>query len=298
MSPENALNPSLRAFLTYLTTECGLSANTVNSYRRDVSRFLRFIEPSDPCEIDTERVERFLQLEKKRGLEVSSVARALVAVRMFYRFLAGEGLASDAAVATIEAPKIWKKLPDFLTVQEVARLLDEPKGRSVYAVRDRAILEAFYAAGARVAEVARLKVQDLKLDLGLVLLFGKGSKERVVPLGRPAVKAIEDYLRHARPKLAKPASDDTLFIGARGEQLSRIHIWRIVKKYAGLAGIRKNVHPHTLRHSFATHLLEGGADLRTVQEMLGHSSIATTQIYTHVDRNRLKAVHRKFHPRG
>jgi len=292
------LNPSLRAFLTYLTTECGLSANTVNSYRRDVSRFLRFIEPSDPCEIDTERVERFLQLEKKRGLEVSSVARALVAVRMFYRFLAGEGLASDAAVATIEAPKIWKKLPDFLTVQEVARLLDEPKGRSVYAVRDRAILEAFYAAGARVAEVARLKVQDLKLDLGLVLLFGKGSKERVVPLGRPAVKAIEDYLRHARPKLAKPASDDTLFIGARGEQLSRIHIWRIVKKYAGLAGIRKNVHPHTLRHSFATHLLEGGADLRTVQEMLGHSSIATTQIYTHVDRNRLKAVHRKFHPRG
>ena len=298
MSPENALNPSLRAFLTYLTTECGLSANTVNSYRRDVSRFLRFIEPSDPCEIDTERVERFLQLEKKRGLEVSSVARALVAVRMFYRFLAGEGLASDAAVATIEAPKIWKKLPDFLTVQEVARLLDEPKGRSVYAVRDRAILEAFYAAGARVAEVARLKVQDLKLDLGLVLLFGKGSKERVVPLGRPAVKAIEDYLRHARPKLAKPASDDTLFIGARGEQLSRIHIWRIVKKYAGLAGIRKNVHPHTLRHSFATHLLEGGADLRTVQEMLGHASISTTQIYTHVDRNRLKAVHRKFHPRG
>jgi len=292
------LNPSLRAFLTYLTTECGLSANTVNSYRRDVSRFLRFIEPSDPCEIDTERVERFLQLEKKRGLEVSSVARALVAVRMFYRFLAGEGLASDAAVATIEAPKIWKKLPDFLTVQEVARLLDEPKGRSVYAVRDRAILEAFYAAGARVAEVARLKVQDLKLDLGLVLLFGKGSKERVVPLGRPAVKAIEDYLRHARPKLAKPASDDTLFIGARGEQLSRIHIWRIVKKYAGLAGIRKNVHPHTLRHSFATHLLEGGADLRTVQEMLGHASISTTQIYTHVDRNRLKAVHRKFHPRG
>jgi len=292
------LNPSLRAFLTYLTTECGLSANTVNSYRRDVSRFLRFIEPSDPCEIDTERVERFLQLEKKRGLEVSSVARALVAVRMFYRFLAGEGLASAAAVATIEAPKIWKKLPDFLTVQEVARLLDEPKGRSVYAVRDRAILEAFYAAGARVAEVARLKVQDLKLDLGLVLLFGKGSKERVVPLGRPAVKAVEDYLRNARPKLAKPASDDTLFIGARGEQLSRIHIWRIVKKYAGLAGIRKNVHPHTLRHSFATHLLEGGADLRTVQEMLGHSSISTTQIYTHVDRNRLKAVHRKFHPRG
>jgi integrase/recombinase XerD len=290
-------NPSLRAFLAYLKTECGLSGNTVSSYRRDVSRFLDFLGASDPARVDTARIEKFLHAEKKRGLEVSSIARALVSVRMFYRFLASEGMASDAAVSTIETPKIWRRLPDFLTVQEVSKLLATPKGRAPLAVRDRAILETFYAAGARVAEVAHVRTGDVKLDLGLVLLFGKGEKERVVPLGRPAVNAIKDYLAAARAKLATARSGDTLFLGRRGEPLSRVHIWRIVKKYAGLAGIRKNVHPHTLRHSFATHLLEGGADLRTVQEMLGHSSISTTQIYTHVDRNRLKAVHRKFHPR-
>jgi integrase/recombinase XerD len=266
--------------------------------RNDIARFLEFLSGGDPASVKTSDVERFLHAEKKRGLEVTSVARALVAVKMFYRFLAAEGLASDAAVTTIETPKVWKRLPEFLTVQEVTKLLECPKGRAPLAVRDRAILEMFYAAGARVSETARVRVEDLKLDLGLVLLFGKGQKERIVPLGRHAVSAVEDYLAWSRTKLATPASDSTLFLGRRGERLTRMHIWRLVKKYAGLAGIRKNVHPHTLRHSFATHLLEGGADLRTVQEMLGHASIATTQIYTHVDRNRLKSVHRKFHPRG
>jgi len=291
-------NPSLNAFLAYLRAECGLADNTVAAYRRDISRFLKFLGGDDPTKVDTPRVERFLQSEKKRGLAVSSIARALIAVRMFYRFLAGEGLASESAAATIETPRIWRRLPNFLTVPEVNKLLDAPRGRSPLAVRDRAILEVFYAAGARVAEVVAVKIDDLKLDLGLVLLFGKGSRERVVPLGRPAVDAVKDYLISARPRLAKPDTGDTLFLGRRGKKLSRMHIWRLVRRYAALAGIRKNVHPHTLRHSFATHLLEGGADLRTVQEMLGHSSIATTQVYTHVDRSRLKAIHKKFHPRG
>ena len=298
MSERPQPSPLLRAFLAFLRTECGLSDNTLSAYRRDVSRFLEFAAGADPAKVRPSDVEKFLHAEKRRGLEVSSIARALVAVKMFYRYLASEGLASDAAVATIETPKIWRRLPDFLSVQEVKKLLECPKGRSPLAIRDRAILEVFYAAGARVSETAQVRIEDVKLDLGLVLLFGKGQMERVVPLGRPAISAIEDYTRNARAKLATPKSDNTLFLGVRGERLSRMHIWRIVRKYAGLAGIRKNVHPHTLRHSFATHLLEGGADLRTVQEMLGHSSISTTQIYTHVDRNRLKSVHRKFHPRG
>ena len=297
MTQTQPQHPWLRAFLLYLKTECGLSDNSTAAYRRDISRYLEFLGNDDPASADSQRIEKFLHAEKKRGLEASSIARALVSVRMFYRFLAAEGLAPDAA-ATIESPKIWRHLPDFLTVQEVSKLLAAPKGRAPLAVRDRAILETFYAAGARVSELAAIRVEDVKFDLGLVLLFGKGSKERVVPLGRAAIGALKDYLLTARPRLAAPSTGDTLFIGRRGERLSRVHIWRIIRRYAGLAGIRKNVHPHTLRHSFATHLLEGGADLRTVQEMLGHSNISTTQLYTHVDRSRLKAVHRKFHPRA
>ena len=291
-------HPWLKSYLAYLVTECGLAKNTVAAYSRDISRFLAFLDGRGPESVTTRDLEAFLRAEKKRGLEVSSIARALVAVKMFYRYLAGEGMVTAAVGATLDTPKMWKRLPEFLTVKEVNDLLAAPKGQGPLAVRDRAMLELFYAAGARVAELAHVHVSDIKMDLGLVLLYGKGSKERVVPLGKPAQKAIVSYLSAARPRLAGQKSDDTLFLGRRGEPLSRIHIWRLVKKYAGLAGIRKNVHPHTLRHSFATHLLEGGADLRTVQEMLGHSSIATTQIYTHVDRNRLKAVHHRFHPRA
>jgi len=291
-------HPLLKSFLAYLQTECGLSDNTLSAYRRDITRFVTFLGEKDPSRAETEDIEAFLGSEKRRGLEVTSIARGLVAVRMFYKFLAAEGLAKETAASTLDTPKVWRRLPDFLTVAEVEKLLKAPKGSKPLPVRDRAILETFYAAGARVAEVARIRLTDLKLDLGMVLLFGKGSKERVVPLGKPALAAIEDYLEKSRPQLAKPQSGDTLFLGVRGKPLGRMHIWRLVKKYAGLAGIRKNVHPHTLRHSFATHLLEGGADLRTVQEMLGHSSISTTQVYTHVDRNRLKSVHHKFHPRA
>lgn len=291
-------HPLLRGFLAYLRTECGLSKNTLEAYRRDVAHFIEFLGGSDPVAARTEDVEDFLSAEKRRGLEVTSIARALVAVRMFYRFLASEGIVGEAVTATLETPKTWKRLPNFLTVPEVEKLLRAPRGEEPLAIRDRAMLETFYAAGARVAEVAGVRIQDLKLDLGLILLFGKGAKERVVPLGRSAIAAVERYLSDARGQLAKPQSGDALFLGVRGAPLSRVHIWRLVKKYAALAGIRKNVHPHTLRHSFATHLLEGGADLRTVQEMLGHASISTTQIYTHVDRSRLKSVHHKYHPRG
>jgi integrase/recombinase XerD len=298
MSRQQNAHPWLKAFLAYLQTECGLAKNTLAAYGRDITRFLDHLDGRSAASVDSDLIEGLLRAEKRRGLEVTSIARALVAVRMFYKYLASEGMVSDAATARLEGPKVWKRLPDFLTVKEVTALLTAPKGKDPLATRDRAMLELFYAAGARVSEVAKVRVTDVKRDLALVLLYGKGSKERVVPLGRPALAAVSAYLESARPKLAAVKSDDTLFLGRRGEPLSRIHIWRLVKKYSGLAGIRKNVHPHTLRHSFATHLLEGGADLRTVQEMLGHASISTTQIYTHVDRERLKQVHRKFHPRG
>lgn len=298
MKNKNTPYPPLKGYLAYLATECGLSDNTLAAYRHDLSRFLSFLGERDPLDVSPTQIEDFLSSEKARGLRVTSIARALVSVRMFYRFLVSEGLAGVEATATLESPRTWRRLPNFLTVAEVKMLLKAPKGRKPLALRDRAILETFYAAGARVAEVAAITLSNLKLDLALVILFGKGSKERVVPLGRPALAAIANYLENARPHLAKPDSGETLFLGVRGKGLSRMHIWRLVKKYARVAGIRKNVHPHTLRHSFATHLLEGGADLRTVQEMLGHASISTTQVYTHVDRDRLKAIHHKFHPRA
>ncbi len=291
-------HPLLKNFLEYLAAECGVSANTIAAYRRDVGRFIDFLGSADARSARAEDVEEFLTAEKRRGLEVSSIARALVAVRMFYRFLASEGLVGEAVTATLETPKVWKRLPDCLEPGEVDKLLAAPKGPGPLVLRDRAMLETFYASGARVAEVAGVRVSDLKLDLSLVLLFGKGSRERVVPLGRSAIHAIERYLWDGRGRLAGPGSPDALFLGVRGAALSRVHIWRLVKKYAKLAGMRKNVHPHTLRHSFATHLLAGGADLRTVQEMLGHASIQTTQVYTHVDRNRLKSIHHRYHPRG
>ncbi|MHC4713180.1 MAG: site-specific integrase, partial [Planctomycetota bacterium] len=198
MKQKSTEHPLLKGFLAYLRTECGLSTNTLSSYRRDVGRFLESLKGREPASAQAEDIEGFLAAEKRRGLEVSSIARALVAVRMFYRFLASEGLAPDNVTATLETPKVWKRLPDLLSVAEVTKLLRAPKGRSPLAIRDRAMLETFYAAGARVAEVAHVRRSDLKLELGLVLLFGKGEKERVVPLGKPAVTAIEDYLANAR----------------------------------------------------------------------------------------------------
>lgn len=288
------------AFLNYLTVECGLAENTLQAYRRDLDGLARHLEARGQpnlAAVTADDIVVFMMAQKDRGLASNSIARALVAIKMFYRFLYREGFIGRDLTATLESPKLWRKLPSILTVSEVESLLHAPSRRPI-GIRDRAILETLYATGARVSEVAHLDLQSVNLEIGYLRCFGKGSKERIVPLGRAARDAIERYLSEARLRLLVNPEARALFLSRSGRPLGREAIWRLVKKYAARAGIAKNISPHTLRHSFATHLLQGGADLRAVQEMLGHADISTTQLYTHVDRDRLKAIHRQFHPRG
>ena len=292
----------LDAFVDYLSAECGLSPNTLAAYGRDLLDFLTFVERRGVTELDrvtpTDVVD-FLMHEKRRGLAAASVARQLVAVRMLYRFLARENRVKTDPAALLNSPKVWRSLPDVLTKREVEQLLAAPSERSTLGMRDGAILETMYACGARAQEVVDLKCEDVNLEYGYVRLFGKGSKERIVPLGRAACERLRRYLGDARPKLTRAGrSTHALFLSRTGRKLDRERIWQVIRHLALKAGLRKRVHPHTLRHSFATHLLEGGADLRLVQEMLGHANISTTQIYTHVDAERLKSIHKQFHPRA
>ena len=291
----------IASFLDYLSVECGLSPNTVSAYRSDLDKFDEFVRT-----IGIRALERmsagdvvdFLRRMKSRGLSVSSIARALVALKMFLRFLAQEGRAISTAALAVESPRVWKNLPDVLSRDEVDELLSAPDRTTTLGLRNAALLETLYATGCRVQETSDLRLSDLHLDVGYIHATGKGRKERIVPVGEPAGEVVREYLAQARPRLVKPHSGEELFLSRTGRKLERKSIWRIVKKLARSAGIGKDVHPHTLRHSFATHLLEGGADLRIVQEMLGHASIATTQLYTHVDQRRLKGIHRKYHPRA
>ena len=295
------LGGDIKLFLDYLSVECGLSPNTILAYRRDLARFSEFVKLSGVSALkkfSADDMIDFLQRMKLDGLAVSSIARALVAVKMFLRFLVQEGRAVSTTVLAVESPRIWKNLPDVLSRAEVEKLLSAPKRDTVLGLRNAALLETLYATGCRVQEVSDLRMEDLHLDVGYVRAVGKGRKERIVPIGEPACEAILEYLSSARPKLVKPHSGEGLFLSRTGRKLERKSIWRVVHKLAQQVGIDKKVHPHTLRHSFATHLLEGGADLRIVQEMLGHASIATTQLYTHIDQRRLKGIHRKYHPRG
>ena len=299
--PPKPFDDELKLFLDYLHVECGLSPNTIAAYRRDLGQYLAHVWRQGVRDLGRVRprdIVDFLMRQKRRGKAVATISRGLVAVRMLYRFLMGEGLVSANAAATIESPRAWRSLPDVLTRQEVESLLTSPDTHSRLGIRDAAILELMYASGARAQEVVDVRPEDVNLEFRFVRLTGKGGKERIVPLGRKAVDRIEDYLRDARPQLAKPEDPGTLFLSRTGRKLTRERIWQLVRKLARKAGLRKNVHPHTLRHSFATHRLVGGADLRLVQEMLGHANIATTQIYTHVDARRLKSIHKKFHPRG
>ncbi len=291
------------AFIDYLSAECGLSPNTLAAYRHDLEGFLGYLEHHGVTSLEhvgPGDVVDFLMREKRRGLASASVARQLVAARMFYRFLIAERLVAHDPCAQLNAPKVWRSLPDVLSRREVEQLLAAPAPRGTMGLRDGAIIETLYACGARAQEVVDLKAEDVNLEYGYVRLFGKGRKERIVPLGRPACERIRRYLDDARPKLAgtRHAVPPVLFLSRTGRKLNRERIWQVVRRLALKAGLKKSVHPHTLRHSFATHLLEGGADLRLVQEMLGHASISTTQVYTHVDAERLKSIHRKFHPRA
>ncbi len=295
-----AANP-IDQFLDYLTVECGLSVNTLQAYQRDLERFAAFagIERPEAWEtVGGDRVIEFLMAEKQRGCAVATVSRALVAIRMFFRFASAEGLVSEDVTEHLESPRLWLTLPEVLDRKAVDRLLAAPDpAHDHWPLRDKAILEVLYATGARASEAADLTTRSVNRDVGYIHCIGKGRKERIVPIGKRALEVLDSYLANERPGLDRDASQ-FLFLTHTGRRMGRETIWRLVKKYALRAGVSRRVSPHTLRHSFATHLLEGGADLRAVQEMLGHVDIATTQVYTHVDPSRLKAIHKKYHPRA
>jgi len=287
-------------FLNYLSVERGLAINTILSYKRDLSRYKRFMESnkiSDVSKISKEDIRTYLAYQKSLKLSPTSIARSLVSIKLFHRFLVREKLAITDPTSVIDSPRLLKKIPDALELSEINRLIATPNLRNINGIRDRAIMETTYAAGLRVSEVSNLRIQDINLEAGFVRCVGKGQKERVVPLGREAIVSLKRYLEKSRPSLLKKKHSDFLFLNHRGNRLSRIYIWKMIKHYARLAGINSPIRPHILRHSFATHLLERGADLRALQEMLGHADISTTQIYTHINRDRLKSIHRKFHPR-
>ena len=295
------LSEALRRFLDFVRLERGLAENTTEAYGRDLDRYLvvltaqRVRDPEDASQAD---VSALLRLLGDLGLEASSVARNLTAVRMFHRFLMAEGMAERDPTEHLKPPKLGRKLPSVLNIYEVERLMAEPDTETPLGMRDRALLEMLYGAGLRVSELTGLERSHLLFDLEVVRVIGKGSRERVVPVGAEAEGWVTAYLARVRPELTGPASGDTVFLNWRGGKLSRMGVWKLLRQYVRRAGIERRVSPHTLRHSFATHLLEGGADLRAVQEMLGHVDISTTQIYTHVDRGYLKEVHRTFHPRA
>ncbi len=290
----------IQDFLHYLTVERGLAKNTVLAYGRDLAKFGRFLDYKGrhPRQVRQGEVNEFARRLSREGLNPKSIARALNAVRMFFRYLILEKVVSEDPTAAIRAPRTWKTLPRFLTLQEVDDLLGAPDASSLLGLRDAAMVELLYASGLRVSELVSLRVRDLNLDVGYLSCLGKGSKERLVPMGRKAADRLRAYLEHARPGLLKGASHPSLFLNSRGRPISRQGFWKILKKYGRAAGVRGKLSPHVLRHSFATHLLERGADLRSVQMMLGHADISTTQIYTHINRERLRKIYKDFHPRA
>lgn len=291
----------MESFLNYLSVERSLSNNTIAAYRRDLVKYVSCLEESGINSLSQSTrkdISDFMFRLKDNGLNASSIARNLAAIKVFYRFLVRERILKADPSSLLDSPRLWKRIPDALSFQEVEDLLKGPSLRQTQGIRDRAILEVMYATGMRVSEAVNLKVTDVNLDAGFTRCIGKGSKERIVPLGKQAIAALRRYLEAARPKLLKKSQAETiLFLSRLGKRVSRQSFWKIIKAYARKARIKKNIRPHTLRHSFATHLLEGGADLRSVQEMLGHADISTTQIYTHIDKNRLKLIHKTYHPR-
>lgn len=291
----------LERFQDFLAIEKGSSPRTGEAYKLDLERFVFFAAQKSarsPMEASPKVLREYVYHLKDLGLAPSSIRRNISALRTYFRFLVNEGHITGDPSERLETPKRWRTLPDVLGVDEIEKLLAAVSLDEPLAFRDRAMLEIAYGAGLRVSEWISLSVRDMLLDEKLVRVFGKGSKERLVPLGRNAIGAVAVYLRELRPTLEHGEGKGTLFLNARGKPLSRMGAWKILRKYVDIAGIKKTVSPHTLRHSFATHLLEGGADLRAVQEMLGHSDISTTQIYTHVDREYLRSVHKQFHPRA
>jgi integrase/recombinase XerD len=297
------LQADIAAFRHYMQAERGLADNTVQAYGRDLDRFAKWVslvQLKSYQKPTLKELARYIGFMHDEELAPPSIARHLVALKMFYRFLKLEERADAAAVDLLGSPKLWERIPEVLPPEAVEALINAPQPGDRFFLRDRAMLETLYATGCRASEVVNLKLMDVYLDASFCKCFGKGSKQRVVPLGRPAIAALRAYIGATGDDGGRSTSGnaEVVFVSKTGRRLTRIHLWALVKKYCKRAGLPKTVSPHTLRHSFATHMLAGGADLRTVQEMLGHASIQTTQIYTHVDRDRLKALHRQFHPRG
>ncbi len=295
------MNQYLDLFLNYLLVEKGLARNTLEAYSRDIGRYLNHLEKEghgDFSRVGPLDIAGFIARLKEAGLSPRSRARVLSAIRMLHRFLVIENYCETNPAAIIEAPKTSGKLPMFLSSREVEKLLAAASGEGTIEVRDRAMLELLYATGLRVSELVDLRLRDINMDAGFLMALGKGSKERLVPMGEAARSALTDYCSTVRPFLDRSGSSPHLFLSRLGRKMTRQAFWNIIKKRSLEAGIAKNISPHTLRHSFATHLLENGADLRSVQIMLGHADLSTTQIYTHVTRERLKKLHQEIHPRG
>ncbi len=291
----------LDRYNNHLLLEKGASENTLEAYRRDLKRYLSYLESKGVTDINQatpQTVVDFLVQIRAEGLSANSMNRTLAALRGFYKFLLHEKVLDESPLTNIELAKVWMRLPDTVSKDEMNLILSQPGDDSPAALRDRAMLELLYATGLRVSELIGLTMNNINWQVGFLVVMGKGGKERVVPVGKTAYDVVRRYLDEARPKLIKTRTTDVLFLNRFGRAFTRQGLWKIIIRYAQKAGLQKSVHPHTFRHSFATHLLEGGADLRAVQVMLGHSDISTTQIYTHVTKDRLKEIHRKYHPRG
>ncbi len=296
-----------KQFLNHLRLEKALSENTISNYSYDIKYFIDYLTDErkirDIKDVDEETVEKyvyFLRNQKNKNgdyYSVKSINRYISTLKSFFKFLLSERIISKNPSEIIESPKTARNLPQVLSVGEIDSIFAKTDNSDVLGLRDRAIMEIMYASGLRVSEVTNLAISNILPGEGILRIFGKGSKERIVPIGSSALQYLGKYIEKSRPYLKKPYSDDTVFLNHRGRKMSRMAVWNIISKYAKSAGIKKPIHPHTLRHSFATHLLEGGADIRIIQEMLGHSDISTTQIYTHVDREYLIEVHKTYHPR-
>jgi integrase/recombinase XerD len=295
------VNRRIDDFINYLAVERGLALNTLEAYSRDLNRYADFFRCrgiENCAEVTPEGIIDFLVKLREDGLVSNSINRALAAVRGFNKYLMGKDLVKENPVSHIELSKVWMRLPDTVSREDMNALLTAPGTRTPLSVRDTAILEFLYATGIRVSELIQLTVRDIHWQVGYCRVIGKGDKERIVPIGENARRYLLRYLEEVRPKFLKRIEEQVLFLNREGNGFSRQGLWKLVRKYARKTGLSKKIHPHTFRHSFATHLLEGGADLRSVQMMLGHSDISTTQIYTHVTRERLKEIHKAYHPRG
>jgi integrase/recombinase XerD len=294
------LEAQIRSFLNYLRVEKGLSSNTIHAYRRDMEKFAAF---AAKLKVSTDQIERshvvdFLRTLYERKLDSRSVARHLVTIRHFFRFAFTEGLVKEDPAINIQSPKFRQALPEFLSLEEVDRLLAQPDTNTTGGLRDKAMIELLYSTGLRVSELCGLKTADLQTEVGCLRCIGKGNKERLVPVGRRALETVQEYLKKSRPEILGERMSPYLFASRTGKPMNRIMFWKLLGAYGRKAGLRKTLSPHMLRHSFATHLLDRGADLRSVQMMLGHADIATTQIYTHVVEERLKQVYKAHHPRA